>query len=94
MVGQLLTEILLEKNNREIVVHTDNKSLYDTVRTSNVASDKRLRVDVAYIREAQEKDKVSFKWIESSRQLADALTKQGASKTKLLEVLNSARLQE
>lgn len=94
MVGQLLTEILSEKNNREIVVHTDNKSLYDTVRTSNVASDKRLRVDVAYIREAQEKDKVSFKWIESSRQLADALTKQGASKTKLLEVLNSARLQE
>ena len=94
MISKILCEILDEKSNREIVVHTDNKSLYDTVRTSNVAADKRLRVDIAYLRETVEKDNVSFKWIESSSQIADALTKQGASKARLLDVLNSARLEE
>ena len=94
MISKILCEILDEDNNREIVVHTDNKSLYDTVRTSNVATDKRLRVDIAYLRETLEKDNVSFKWIESSGQIADALTKQGASKAKLLDVLKSAHLQE
>ena len=54
----------------------------------------RDRVDIAHLRETLEKDNVSFKWIESSGQIADALTKQGASKAKLLDVLKSAHLQE
>ena len=92
MINELLSEILPESGNRKIIVHTDNKSLYDTVRTSNVTSDKRLRVDIASLRETIEKDGVSMKWIQSEHQLADALTKQGASKAKLLDVLSSARL--
>ena len=38
------------------------------------------------------KDEVSFKWIDSSIQLADPLTKKGAPKKKLIGVLKSGSL--
>ena len=93
LVAKLLSEFLSEKNTREIDIFTDNKSLYDAVGTSNLVVEKRLRVDIAALREMLEKDNVNFKWVESSHQLADALTKKGASKRNLLDVLSSGHFE-
>ena len=71
---------------------TDNKSLYDSMHTSDLVTDKRLRVDISALREMQENGEVNFRWLNSSCQLADALTKKGASKQKLLDVLGTAHL--
>ena len=93
MVASILKELLGEKKNREIRLFVDNKSLFDAVKTCNLVSDKRLRVDLAAIREMIEKDDVALMWVAASYQLADVLTKNGASKTRLLNVLRSARLE-
>ena len=94
MVSNMFAEIFSEPTSREIEIYTDNKSLYDIVRTTNVPDDKRLRIDVASLREAQDKDRVIFNWISSEKQIADALTKKGASKKLLRGVLESARLED
>ena len=58
---------------------TDNKSLMDTLKTMKVHSDKRLRVDVSRLREMVAEDEIRVEWIPRQLQIADALTKRGAS---------------
>ena len=65
--------------------HSDNKSLVDAIYTSNSISDKRLRVDIAYIREFIQNKKVEkLVWIPTKAQLADCLTKPKSSSSQLL----------
>ena len=59
---------------------------------TNVLYDKRLKVDLAALREMHGKNEFMLHWIECSQQLADALTKKGASKTKQLQALESSKL--
>ena len=93
LVAKILTE-LVDVNEREIAtsLFTDNKSLYDALNTSNLLLDKRLRVDISALREMNDRGEVSYHWVESSQQLADVLTKRGASKRKLFGVLSQANL--
>ena len=94
LISNILKEILVQKEEREIEVflYTDNKSLYDSMNTSNLMIDKRLRVDISSLREMHDKGEVNFRWIEGDNQLADVLTKRGATKKKLLNVLTEAHL--
>ena len=71
---------------------TDNRSLTDTLVTTRVISDRRLRVDVARLREMVEKCEIEISWIEGKQQIADSLTKRGASSSSLVQVLNSSLL--
>ena len=67
----------------------DSKSLYDVVYSSNNPTEKRLKVELCAIRESLEKGEIqSVKWVVSKDQLADCLTKQGASREKLYDDLN------
>ena len=76
----------------ETSLHTDNKSLYDALNTSHLLLDKRLRVDISTLQEMNGGGEGSYYWVNSSQQLEDALTKKGASKVKLVDVLNMAHL--
>ena len=69
----------------------DNASLYEALFSStNVKEDKRLILDISLLKEMYEKEEInSIELVESSRQLADALTKQGASPELLRRVVNS-----
>jgi len=71
----------------KIVCKTDSKSLYDTLETTKVNADKRLRVDISRLKETVMKEEVNVKWIEGKEQLADALTKRGANTASLIEAL-------
>ena len=67
----------------------DSKSLYDAVYSSNNPTEKRLKVELCAIRESLEKGEIqSVNWVVSQDQLDDCLTKQGASREKLYDVLN------
>ena len=58
----------------------DNKSLVDALQSTNVIEDRRLRIDMAVIRCMLEKREIhSVSWVATSKQLADCLTKRGAS---------------
>lgn len=78
-------------NEPRVQCFTDSKSLIDHLQTSHVIQDSRLRVDVARIREMIALKECEMKWVPSEKQLADPLTKAGATSMKLLEVLRCGK---
>ena len=79
-IGKILEESL------RVTLRTDNKSLFDAIGTTNLSQDKRLRVDLAALREMNDNDEVNFEWVDSKRQIADVLTKIRSSKRNLLQI--------
>ena len=85
-----LTNIFHKKPSSQIpiIAFTDNESLYRTVHSTVMASEHRLRIDIAVIKQMlSENDLRSIKWIPGTNQLADCLTKQGANSLNQLESL-------
>ena len=84
-----LQEITGYKKERfPIVMRTDNDSLEQSVNSTNSLEDKRLELDIAIIREMLEKKELAkVEWVSTAHQLADCLTKRGASSEKLLDAL-------
>ena len=68
---------------------TDNASLVETLNSSNLVSDKRLRVDIARVKEMMFKEEITVEWIKGADQVADSLTKAGASSDILVDILNN-----
>ena len=71
---------------------TGSKYLVDNIASTKVVSDKRLRVDVARLRQMIDEKEVVLHWVEGKNQIADSLTKRGASFSKLFEVLTESNL--
>ena len=96
VIGCLLTELIYGKSDQQnripIQSFVDNKSLVQNVHSTTMVSEKRLRIEMGVIYEMIHDNKMSIKWIEASKQLADSLTKRGASSSKLNQVLVSGRL--
>ena len=67
---------------------TDNKSLYDSAHTTKTLTDPRLKVDMAIVRQMVEREEVQIRWVQKEEQLADCLTKQGASAHKIQQALS------
>ena len=91
----VVTELLgLAPENVELRCYIDNKSLHDNLHsTTNVKEEKRLVLDIALLKEMMEKEEItSVEFVESKEQLADCLTKQGASAELLRGVLASGNL--
>ena len=83
---KLFKEFLIENDNHSINCYTDNRQLHDAVYSIKPIQDKRLRIDIAILREMilnGEVDRID--WVDTHYQLADCLTKYGASSEKLLE---------
>ena len=62
----------------------DNKSLVDALQSCKHVEDRRLRIDVAVLRDMLERGEIEeVSWVDTSLQLADCLTKRGASSRQL-----------
>ena len=71
-----------------IKAKTDSKSLVDTVHTSKTLEDDRVKVDVCVLRDYLRLGELQqIEWVDTKEQLADSLTKSGASAHKLLDAL-------
>ena len=85
---QFILEILRvsSSNGRlSIVCKTDNTALHGSVYSSTQILDKRLRIETAILREMLARREIdSIKWVSTSDQLADALTKSGVPSKKIL----------
>ena len=92
-IGTLLDEILSDKMKTPQIV-TDNKSLFEAAHSTTAVEEKRLRVEIAAIRESIRKGEVEVKWMPKAKQMADCLTKQGSDTRKLLEVLEDAHIHQ
>lgn len=84
-----LTELLCPSDRTiRISLLSDSKSLVDNVHSSTSVDNKRLQIDVAILREMVQKGEISqFRWISTKHQVANALTKNGASSDYLLRIL-------
>ena len=87
LIEVMLKEIL--KINVPIICVTDCNSLFNELQTSNTIEDKGLRIPIGGLRRKLKDNEFVVKWVEKGKQLADPLTKAGASSTLLREVLSN-----
>ena len=64
-----------------------------TARTTNLLEDKRLQIEMNALREMIDNHQIQIEWVSTNNQIADVLTKLGADKKKLTDVLSSGVLQ-
>ena len=86
-VRQIISE-LVSGIHLPIICYTDNKSLIDVLDSKKNVEDKRLRIDLALLKELLQKNEIaSIKWVNTHGQLANCLTKRGASPAQLLAAI-------
>ena len=91
-LSYILSEIMLGKK-IDINCYIDNKSLWENVHSTKCVSEKRLRIDLACLKQMLERQELStIKWVTSSNQLSDCFTKRGVCTRKLLETLEQGSL--
>ena len=71
---------------------TDCHSLYDNVNSTKMCTEKRLRIDIAGLKEMQERGEMVLHWTDTKNQLADPLTKKGVPTLDLMKVLSTGHL--
>ena len=90
-LASLYSEVVYGKANPKklpIVCKTDCKSLHDALVSTKDVAEKRLRIEMNGIKEQLLDGQIQrVDWIQASEQLADCLTKKGASCAKLMAVL-------
>jgi hypothetical protein len=70
----------------------DNNDAYEAIYSSKQVMKGRLRIDIGAIKEMVEKKEIdSVSWIPAKHQLADCLTKRGASTRTLIETIVNGR---
>ena len=75
-------------NGPRLVCVTDNHSLYDALKSTKQVTEKRLRLDISGIKELIQDNTIKkVLWSVTKAQLADCLTKKGASPLMLLKAL-------
>ena len=76
---------------RPLAVHcyVDNRSLVEALDSSHSVEDRRLRIDIALLKDMLSRGEItSVSWVGTLEQLADCLTKSGASAQRLQAVLS------
>ena len=97
-LANLLSEMLYCKPNDDknikIECYTDNHQLYDSVYSIRPIQYKFLWTKIALLSEMINKNKITkINWIENKYQIADCLTKYGASSEKLLNTLKTKSIE-
>ena len=89
----VLKEILRPTRCIETVVYCDNKNLVNAVHSTTNLEDKRLLIDMSILRDMLLQRELSgFLWVSTDYQLANPLTKLGASCKLFVNVLNNLNL--
>ena len=78
--------------NNAAEVITDCRSLYENVNSTKLCNEKRLRIDIAMLKQMQERNEIYLRWTESEHQLADVLTKKGVCGMNLSRVITTGHL--
>ena len=72
---------------------TDCKALFEAIKSNKFVTEKRLRLEISAIKEKLENRQLEkIDWCDSSNQLADCLTKKGASTYQLMRIIEEGVL--
>lgn len=86
-IGKILEDIGIGRK-VPVKCFVDNKSLVDALRSMKKVEDKYLRINIACLKEMLERNEISsVEWIETKKQVANCLTKKGASPLTLIEAI-------
>ena len=84
-IQSLLNEILYNNQPKvSLEAITDSRSLFEASFSKKSVEDKRLRIDLAVIREYIINNECKLRWVRSEKQLADILTKDGVDASTIL----------
>ena len=73
-------------------LYVDNHSLYDNVYSVKNVSEKRLRIDIAILKEMVQNGELKVFWVDSKTQVADVLTKKGVNPLRIAKVFEDGSL--
>ena len=93
-IASLLSEIFREPQLQTVHCFTDSKSLVESAMNTKMPTDRKLRVDVSRIRQMLENKEITLSWVDGKRQLANCLTKAGASTDLLLQTLRKCCIEQ
>ena len=80
-------------NQIEVVALTDNKGLWENLHNTRQCDEKLLRNSIALIKEMIDKSEVkTVQWVETTKMLADILTKKGGNVRWIQEVISKNNL--
>ena len=89
-IATLIKDVSKTTRNIKTYVYCDNKNLVNAVHASTNLEDKRLVIDISVLRDLlNQQELTDFVWVDTKSQLADALTKRGASDKLLVNVINN-----
>ena len=88
---RMLSEIIIDQSRKDIPVSafTDNKSTFDAIHSSTSVNDRKLRLEIAVLRQYVERKEVDIYFIKGKENISDVLTKRGASNKNLLSTILS-----
>lgn len=96
-LATLFSELTTGETKRHIlpvVCVTDNYSLVDALKSTKSVTEKRLRLEISSIKELIQAQRIQrILWSTTKEQLADCLTKKGASGLVLLQALSNGKWQ-
>jgi len=70
-----------------------NKSLHEAAHTTTSVKNRRLQIELSALRDVITKGEITeFRWLNGTHQVANLLTKNGASSDKLLDILKNRRM--
>ena len=88
-ISHIITD-LLDIPQLKVHCFVDNKSLVDSLYSSHQVEEKRLRIDLPVLDNMIENKEITdVQWVETNLQLANCLTKRGASSLHLMEAISA-----
>lgn len=93
-IKSMLQEVLGNaKTELPIVAYVDNKSVVEAIYSTKMVDDRRLRIDIAAIKQYLVRREVdAVRWVPGDDQLANCLTKKGASGKQLLCIFQTGKM--
>lgn len=90
----ILQIMSLNQKDLPVIGIVDHKGLWEAVRSTKLVEDRRLRIEIASVKECLQRGEVmEVRLCSTTEMLADCLTKKGADGRKLLAVLQSGTLE-
>lgn len=88
-VASMVKEIFNLDVAPSVACKTDNQSPGEHLESTKIIQDLRLRVDIARLREMIQLREINVQWVPGAEQIADYMTKYGASSARLVHVLKT-----
>ena len=91
-VASLYNEILYNGNENLFPneAYIDNKSSFNSLQSTKMVSERRLRLDISAVKEMLSSNEiVKIDWLPTEKQLSNSLTKQGANTHDLISCMRN-----